>query len=138
MGHPISHSTNIGFNCGREVRGCVEDGKPGISVVGSWSEKAAACPFSSISPDRSPERVIRPPVVSATDGVCQRCATKFGSWSRCKRPVPFSRWFAPFAPLKSRAAGVGHREDEEPFPPMARANFLRREQSALNLETQSA
>jgi len=35
-------------------------------------------------------------------------ATKFGNWSRCFLPLPASRWSALFAPLWSRAAGVGH------------------------------
>jgi hypothetical protein len=41
--------------------------------------------------------------------------------------------------LKSLAAGVGHvanTEDEDALPLMRRADFLRREQSSLNLETQ--
>ncbi len=37
--------------------------------------------------------------------------------------------------LSSCATGVGHCEDEDTFALMARADFCRREQSSLNLET---
>jgi len=40
--------------------------------------------------------------------------------------------------LKIWASGVGHGEDEQALADVARADFRRREQSSLNLETKSA
>jgi hypothetical protein len=39
--------------------------------------------------------------------------------------------------LNTAASGVGHAEEEEPFSAVRRADFRRREQSALNPVTQS-
>jgi hypothetical protein len=68
----------------------------------------------------------------------QTCSTKLGNWSRCRRPVPFSRCSGPFAPFQSRAAGRGHTKDEDAFPLLRVANLFRREQSDLNRETKLA
>jgi hypothetical protein len=40
LGHPINHSTNIGFNRRREVGVVFEDGSPCVVVGGSWRERA--------------------------------------------------------------------------------------------------
>lgn len=51
----------------------------------------------------------------------------------------FSRfaWFKSGPPSESQTLAVGHAEEEDPFAFVARADFCRREQSALNAETQS-
>ncbi len=62
-----------------------------------------ARPFNKGSSDRSPERVIRPPVVSATDGVAHMTANSFKGGPFEPRSCS-SSWFDPF---QSRADGVG-------------------------------
>ena len=137
-GHPINHSTNRGL----KLRRPGEHGAPSGDVPGAgWEERqaesVAACPLISGSSARAPERAIRPPVTSATEGVAQ-----FAAIAGSGVPPAPNAWFGPpFSP--SHARGVGHtpgveREHEEPLALMRRANVRRAEESRLNREAKAA
>lgn len=102
-GQPISHSTNRGFKLRRSGDGGAPSGD--VSGAGRKERQAAssaACPLINGSSARAPERVIRPPVTSATEGVAH-CAAIAGSGVP---PAP-NAWFGPpFSP--SVARGVAH------------------------------
>lgn len=127
-GHPISHSTNRGF----KLRRSGEHGAPAVDVAGPGREerqadRSAACPLINGSSARAPERAIRPPVTSATDGVAQFAAIAGNG-------VP---------PFASTRFGVSHapgmdREHEEPLALMRRADIRRAEESCLTRKTKPA
>jgi hypothetical protein len=97
-GHPMRCSTNSGF----KLRPALEDFAPGVEVIGSRrEERRFAWPASNNSSDRSPERLVWPPVEIATVGA-HHCA----AWAASGIPPPWpNAWFgAPFSPSDARTA----------------------------------
>lgn len=157
-GHPISHSTNSGF----KLRRPRENVAPAVAVSGSGREKAWPVSVGRCLSGSPLSRVYWP--TSCDRGVAQSTATSFSGapfdplscslvwfapfpsrawgvahWLACAGsgvPPDPNAWFGPpFSPSVER--GVDHAEDEQPLALVARADFRRAEQSALNRETQS-
>jgi len=73
VGQFISHSTNSGF----KLRRGVEDAPPSVEVSGTGRAERdvwSACPLIRISSLRFPLRLVWPPLIIPTVGVCQSCS----------------------------------------------------------------
>lgn len=90
IGQAISHSVNHGERPGARSR----DFCPAVGVVWARGANWSACPFISLSPDRSPLRFFRPPSTSATVIVAHISACMFRALTVADRIRPASTCFA--------------------------------------------